>query len=84
MMPTIEIPLPSALLERAHIHEVDEAQKLITSLLEKYVQELEQTQLRQAYESYYATRTSEDVEEERTLLTDFAWAGAKLPDEQTP
>jgi hypothetical protein len=41
------------------------------------VRELEKSQLRQDYEAYYASRTSEDEVEERELLADFAFADAE-------
>jgi hypothetical protein len=78
---TIQIELPSALLERARVQTLDEARKLITFLLESYVQDLEQAQRRQAYEAYYAARTPEDEAEELELLAEFAYADAEIADE---
>ena len=81
---TVQIELPGALLERAHVHALDEARELITFLLESYVQELERAQRRQAYEAYYAARTPEDEAEELELLADFAFADAEIADETIP
>ncbi len=81
---TMHIELPGALLERARVHALDEAQALVTFLLERHVQELEKSQLRQAYEAYYASRTPEDEVEERELLADFAFADAEALNETTP
>jgi len=64
---TIQIELPNVLLERARVQALDEAQELITFLLENYVQELEKAHRRQAYEAYYAARTPEDEAEELEL-----------------
>jgi hypothetical protein len=82
-MQTIQIELPGALLERAHVQALDEARELITFLLENYVQELEKAQRRQAYEAYYATRTPQDEAEEMELLAEFAFADAEVTDETT-
>jgi hypothetical protein len=82
-MQTIQIELPGALLERAHVQALDEARELITFLLENYVQELEKAQRRQAYEAYYATRTPQDEAEEMDLLAEFAFADAEVTDETT-
>ena len=81
---TVQIELPSALLERARVHALGEARELITFLLEGYVQELEKSQRLQAYEAYYTSRTLADEAEERELLTDFASADAEGIDETTP
>ncbi len=83
-MQTIRIELPDALLERAQVRAGDEARELITFLLEKYVQELEKAQRRQAYEAYYAARTPEEEAEELELLADFAFADAEITDESNP
>ncbi|MBI3248730.1 MAG: hypothetical protein HYZ50_19690 [Deltaproteobacteria bacterium] len=77
----MQIELPGALLERARVQALDEAQELVTLLLEKYVQKLEQSQRLQTYEAYYASRTLEDEVEERELLADFAFADAEGSDE---
>ena len=81
---TVQVELPSALLERARVHALDEARELITFLLENYVQELERAQRRQAYEAYYAARTPEDEAEELELLADFGFADAEITDETVP
>jgi len=81
---TMHIELPGALLERARVQALDEAQELVTCLLERYVQELEKSQRLQTYEAYYASRTLEDEVEERELLADFAFADAEGIDETTP
>jgi len=81
---TVQIELPSALLERARVQALDEARELVTFLLEGYVQELEKSQRLQTYEAYYASRTLEDEVEERELLADFAFADAEGIDETTP
>jgi hypothetical protein len=80
MTQVVHVELPEALLKRAHIHALDEARKLITCLLEKYVQELEKAHRRQAYEAYYTTRTDLDKAEERELLRDFTCADAEITD----
>ena len=56
-MPIVQIEVPAVLLKRADLQTLNSARELITFLLEKYVQELEQSQRRQAYATYYATRT---------------------------
>ena len=76
---TVQIELPSTLLERARVQAPDEARELITFLLEEYVQELEKSQRLQAYETYYAARTPEDEAEELELLADFAFAEIMPP-----
>lgn len=81
---TMQIELPGALFERARVQALDEAQELVTFLLERYVQELEKSQRLQTYEAYYASRTREDEVEERELLADFAFADAEGIDETTP
>jgi hypothetical protein len=78
---TIHIELPDALLKRAHVQATGEARDLITFLLENYVQELDKSQRRQAYEAYYAARTSEDEREEKELLDDFSFADAEITEE---
>jgi hypothetical protein len=78
---TVQIELPRTLLERARIKALDEARALITFLLEDYVQGLEKAHRRQAFEAYYATRTSEDEAEEMDLLADFAICDAEITDE---
>ena len=81
---TMHIELPGTLLARARVQALDEARELITLLLEQYVQELEQSQRRQAYDAYYASRTPEDAVEELELLTDFAFADAEIIDATAP
>jgi hypothetical protein len=81
---TMQIELPGALLERARVHTLDEAQELVTFLLERHVRELEKSQRLQTYEAYYASRTREDEVEERELLADFACADAEGIDETSP
>lgn len=78
---TIHIELPDALLKRAHVQATGEARDLITFLLENYVQELDKSQRRQAYEAYYASRTSEDEREEKEFLDDFSFADAEITEE---
>jgi len=78
---TVQIELPVTLLRRARLQSPANARELITFLLEKHVQELEQIQRRQAYEAYYAAWTPEDETEELTLLEDFSAAEATLADE---
>ena len=81
MLPhTVQIELPGTLLDRARVEATDEARDLVTFLLERYVQELEIAQRRQAYEAYYAARTPEDELEEQTLIADFAFADADVTD----
>ncbi len=81
MLPhTVQIDLPGPLLHRAHVEALDEARDLVRFLLERYVQELEVAQRRQAYEAYYAARTPEDESEERALIADFAFASAEGTD----
>jgi hypothetical protein len=82
-LPTVQIELPRTLLERARIKALDEARELITFLLEEYAQGLEKAHRRQAFEAYYATRTSEDEAEEMNLLADFAICDAEITDETT-
>ena len=77
---TVKIELPSTLLDRARVEALDDARELVTFLLERYVQELETTQRRQAYEAYYEARTPEDEAEERELIADFAFADAEVTD----
>ena len=81
---TIQIKVPSPLLERAHVQALDEAQELIAFLLGNYVQELEKSRRRQAYEAYYAARTPEDEAEELELLAEFAFADAEITGETIP
>lgn len=81
---TVHIELPGALLARAHVRAPDQARELITFLLERYAQALEQAQRRQAYEAYYAGRTPEDETEELQLLADFAMTDAEISDESSP
>jgi hypothetical protein len=78
---SIQIELPGALIERAQVQATDEARDLVTFLLENYVQELERTRRRQAYEAYYAARTPEEEAEELELLADFAFADAEAAGE---
>ena len=81
---TMHIELPGALLERARVQALDEAQELVTFLLERYAEESEKSQRLQTYEAYYASRTLEDEVEERELLADFAFADAEGIDETAP
>lgn len=74
---SIQIELPGAIMERAQIQASDEARDLVTFLLENYVQELEKTRRRQAYEAYYTSRTPEEEAEELEMLTEFAFADAE-------
>jgi hypothetical protein len=78
---TVHIELPKTLLERAQIKALDEARELITFLIEEYVQGLEKAHRRQAFEAYYATRTSEEEAEEMDLLADFAICDAETVQE---
>lgn len=71
------IQLPRTLLERAHVPLATEAQELVSSLLERYVQKLEKKQLRLAYEAYYSARTPEEETEELEILAEFAFADAE-------
>ena len=75
---SIQLELPMPLLERARVWAVDEVRELVTSLLENYVHELEREQRRQAYETYYNARTTEDEAEEMVLLVDFSFADAEI------
>jgi hypothetical protein len=81
---TAQIELPKTLLERAQIKALEEAKELITFLLEEYVQGLEKAHRKQAYEAYYAVRTSEDEVEETGILADFAFSDAEVTDETIP
>ena len=81
---TIQIEVPGPLLERARVQALDEAQELIAFLLGNYVQELEKSRRRQAYEAYYAARTPEDEAEELELLAEFAFADAEVTYETIP
>ena len=74
---TVQIELPSNLLNRARVDALDEARELVTFLLERYVQELEKAQSLQVYEAYYEARTPQDEAEERELMSDFAAADMK-------
>jgi len=76
--PTVRIELPESLFKRARLQTPDSARELVTFLLEKHVQELEQSQRRQAYEAYYAVRTPEDQTEEAGLLDEFAASDAEI------
>ena len=71
---TLQIPVPSALLQRARVSALEEARELVTFLLENYIQELERKQLRQAYEAYYTSRTPQEITEEAELMADFAYS----------
>ena len=83
-IPTVQIELPEALLERAHLQISSGARELVTFLLEKHVQELEQAQRRQAYEAYYASRATEEQAEEVELLDEFAADDAEISDKVMP
>ena len=69
---TMTLELPAALFQRVSVKAPDEARELVTFLMESYAQGLEKTLRQQAYEAYYAARTSEEAAEEQKLLTDFA------------
>ena len=71
---TLQVEIPTILLQRAHIPTGKEARELITYLLENYVQELERSQRYHAYELYYSNRTPTEITEESQLLKDFAHA----------
>ena len=77
-MQTVQFELPMTLLERARVWAIDEARELVTSLLENYVHELEHDQRRQAYETYYDTRSTGEEAEELSLLADFTFADAEI------
>ncbi|GEM_PF-795621 len=80
-MPMVQVELPAVLLKRADLQTVSSARELITFLLEKYAQELEQSKHRQAYAAYYAARTPEEEAEELALLADFSVADVAICDE---
>jgi len=82
-MQTIQIELPKTLLERAQLKALDEARELITFLLEQYVQDLEKTHRRQAFEAYYTTRSPEEEAEELEVLSDFTFADSEITGETT-
>jgi hypothetical protein len=73
---TVKIELPESLIDRAHVDASEGARELVTFLLEKYVQELDNTQPCQAYENYYDVRRPQDEAEEREIMADFAFANA--------
>ena len=78
----IQVNIPSVLLQRARVTALNEARELITFLLENYAQELERSQRQQAYETYYATQTTEEKSEELELLTEFSFTDAELSNER--
>ena len=75
---TVQIDLPDVLLKRAHAQSPRDARDLVTFLLERYVQESDKTQRRQAYEAYFAQLTPEDLAEEVAALADFAAVDTEL------
>ncbi len=77
-MPMVQVELPAVLLKRADLQTVSSARELITFLLEKYAQELEQSRWRQAYAAYYAARAPEEEAEELALLADFPVADVAI------
>jgi len=77
---TIQIDLPDVLLKRAHAQSPRDARDLVTFLLERYVQESDKTQRRQAYEAYYQTRSVAETAEESEVLADFSGVDAELDD----
>jgi hypothetical protein len=80
-MPMVQVELPAVLLKRADLQTVGSARELITFLLERYAQELEHSQQRQAYADYYAARTPEEEAEEISVLADFSVADVAICDE---
>lgn len=80
-IPMVQVELPAVLLKRADLQTLSSARELITFLLEKYAQELEQSKRRQAYADYYAARTPEEEVEELALLADFSVADVAICDE---
>jgi hypothetical protein len=58
--------------------------KICKTTVENYVQDLEKSQRRQAYEAYYANRTPEDEAEEQELLAEFAFADAEAMEVLVP
>ncbi len=84
MLPhTVQIDLPGPLLDLARVKTMAEARDLVILLLGRYVQALEATQRRQAYEAYYAARPPEDESEERPLIADFSFADADATDSRS-
>ena len=78
MLPqTVQIEVPKALLDRAHVSDVDETRRLVASLFERYAQSLDSVALAREYEAYYTSRSSQDEEEEAELLKDFAWSDSE-------
>jgi len=81
MLPrTVQVDLPGPLLDRARVETMAEARDLVILLLGRYGQALEATQLRPAYEAYYAARPPEDESEEQALIAEFAFADADVTD----
>ncbi len=81
---TVQIDLPDVLLKRAHVQSPRDARDLVTFLLERYVQEADKTQRRQAYEAYYQTRSAAETAEESEMLADFSSADTELDDRLEP
>ena len=77
MLPqTVHIELPKSLIDRAHLKSAEETRELVAFLLESYVQSRGKADRIREYEVYYASRNSQEDDEEVELLLDFSPADA--------